>query len=88
MTRNEIDQLFVQNVQVLNTLSLASGSMVKALIQELENNGPCYIRLHNAVTGGHCVDFNVVEGSGGLVKDMAEALGLGLQAGTIEVPDA
>jgi hypothetical protein len=76
MTEHEIDQLFNANIAQLNKLNIASGSMIKALLQGLASNGPAYIQLSNATDGGHKVNYAFIQGDTSLVTRLASALGL------------
>lgn len=84
MRQEEIDKLFNSNMEELNKMNIASGSMVKALLQAIESNGPSYIRLSNAVVQGHRVSYSVVEGSAETVVKVAALLGLLLGDSFIE----
>ena len=76
LTDQEKDKLFEANVQEINKINVAAGSMVKGLIMELErNNRNTYIRLHNAVENGHVVFYDLVQGDKTLVSRLANALG-------------
>ena len=76
MTDNELDQLFEHNIQQINKMNVAAGSMVKGLIKELERGERrTYIKLSNPVTGGHAVDYEIVQGDRTLVARIARALG-------------
>jgi hypothetical protein len=76
LSEADLDLLFEANVQELNRMNVAAGSMVKGLILELERSGRnTYIRLHNAVAKGHDVDYEFVQGDRSLVGRIARALG-------------
>ncbi|MDQ3698666.1 MAG: N-acetylmuramoyl-L-alanine amidase [Gemmatimonadota bacterium] len=76
MGQDEVDALFQHNVQQINRMNVAAGSMVKGLVMELERNGRAtYIRLTNPAGGGHTVDYSVVQGDRSLVGRIARALG-------------
>ena len=85
MTHTEIDKLFNSNMEELNKMNVASGSMVKAFLQAIESNGATYVRLNNAVVQGHCVNYTLVEGDQTTIKNVAAALGLQLNDSVIEV---
>ncbi len=88
MTQQEVDLLFNDNLLQIDRMNIASGSMVKALIQAIESNGPTYIRLTDAEQNGHKVGYQVVDGDDSLLSTMASALGLNLSDSTIEVRHA
>lgn len=90
MTKEEITDLFNHNVQELNKMHIAAGSMVKGLIMELERkNRNTYIRLREAEDRGHVVFYDFKEGDIGLVKRIALALGFKQVTPTkLEVHDA
>ncbi|HOX24558.1 MAG TPA: peptidoglycan recognition family protein [Candidatus Krumholzibacteria bacterium] len=72
---DETAQLFADNVTELNKLKPAAGSLVKCLIMELERDArSTYIRLHDAVPGGHRVRYTFVRGRADLVGRLARAL--------------
>lgn len=76
MTDDEKDALFEHNVQELNRMNVAAGSMVKGLIMELERGDrDTYIRLRNPVSSGHKVNYDFVQGDAGLVFRVGTALG-------------
>lgn len=76
LTATEIEALFEANVQELNTMNVAAGSMVKGLIMELERGGRnTYLRLRDAVPGGHVIHYDFVQGAPDLVLRVAQALG-------------
>ncbi len=76
MTENELDQLFKDNIKQINQMNVAAGSMLKGLIMELERGERgTYIKLSNAVTDGHAVDYEFVQGDRTLVARIARALG-------------
>lgn len=73
---NEIDKdkLFEDNIQQINKMDVASGSMIKQVILELEQENT-FIQLSNAVENGHSVNYNVLEGKKELIYDFANFLG-------------
>ncbi len=76
LTEPEIEALFRQNMQELNKMYVAAGSMVKGLIMELERGDRrTYIRLKDAVPNGHVVHYELVQGDPKLVFSIARALG-------------
>ncbi len=88
MTPHDVEKLFVDNVNQLNKLDIASASMLKALIQALEDNGNVYIRLEGAEAGGHTVSFSYVAGNQAMIKVFATALGVVVAGDTLEVNHA
>jgi len=70
-----LEKLFVANMTELNKMHVPAGSMVKGLIMELERGGrSTYIRLHDAVAGGHGVQYDFVQGRRDLVGRVGRAL--------------
>ena len=70
----EIDALFAHNVRQLDRLDVAAGSLVKALLMELERRN-MYLRLADAALYGAGVRYEVVQGNRDLVGRLARALG-------------
>ena len=76
MTPSEIDQLFEHNIQQLDKMNVAAGSMVKGLIMELaRGDRNSYIRLRNPAPKGHTVEYEFVQGDRSLVGRLGRALG-------------
>ena len=76
MTPEMLDQLFENNAKELNQMDIAAGSLVKALLLELERgNRHAYIRLRNPVKDGHTIEYDLVEGDPAVVKRLARVLG-------------
>lgn len=76
LTPDEIEQLFAANVEQINQMYVAAGSMVKGLIMELaRDNRNTYIKLRDAVPNGHVVYYDFVQGDKTLVFRVARALG-------------
>jgi hypothetical protein len=69
-----LDALFESNIAQIANMSVAAGSSVKGLIMELGRRDT-HIRLTAAEAGGHKVKYELVTGSGQLVKRIATALG-------------
>ena len=88
MTSQELDQLLIHNTEELNKLNVASGSMIKAVLQGIVKNGSGYIRLHDATEGGHKVSYVHVEGDESLVTNLGEILGLMVTDTSLEAPHA
>ncbi len=77
MTDEDIDALFEHNVQEINKMNIAAGSMIKGLIMELQrDNRDTYIKLRDAVPNGHLVNYDFVKGDPNLVFRIGNALGL------------
>ena len=76
MTEEERKKLFEDNIKEINKMYVPAGSLVKNLIMELDrNNRNTYIKLHDAVTDGHVVHYDFLEGDKILVLNIANALG-------------
>jgi len=76
MIDEEKKKLFENNILEINKMNISAGSMIKNLIMELErDNRNTYIRLHDAVTNGHLIQYDFVEGDADLVIKIANALG-------------
>jgi hypothetical protein len=88
MSPQDIEELFIGNMNQLNILDIASASMLKALVQALEDNGNVYIHLEGAVAGGHAVSFSYVAGNQAMIEVFATALGVVVAGDTLEVNHA
>jgi hypothetical protein len=76
LSDKEKDELFEHNVQELNKMSVAAGSMVKGLIMELERKERnTYIKLRDPEVDGHKISYDFVAGDPKLVFRIANALG-------------
>ena len=76
MTKEEKDKLFENNVQEINKMNIAAGSMVKGLIMALDDkNRNTFIKLRDAVNNGHLVFYDFVSGNRKLVIDAANSQG-------------
>ncbi len=76
LTEQEKEKLFEDNINQINKMNVAAGSMVKGLIMELERGDrDTYIRLRDAEEDGHIVYYDFVQGDKGLVFRIAKALG-------------
>lgn len=76
MTDQEIEALFEHNAQQIDQMNVSAGSVVSALISELERNGRnTYIRLRNPAPRGHTVNYEFVQGGKALIARAARALG-------------
>ena len=77
--RDEPVSLFEHNIQQINVMNVAAGSMVKGLIMELDRAGrDTYIRLRDPEVGGHRVSYDFVSGQRDLVGRIGRALGFAL----------
>lgn len=74
LTREETDELFMHNIQEVNRMDIAAGSMIKGLIMELQRHN-IYIKLNSAVEKGHKVNYIFIEGEQDIVFKIARALG-------------
>jgi len=87
LTREKIDELFEHNIQEINGMNIAAGSMIKSLFMELTRRNT-YIKLHSAVNNGHKVNYEFLEGKRDMVFKFARALGLKkVTNDTLEVPN-
>lgn len=84
MNTQQIEKLFGENMMEVNKMNIASGSMIKALLQALESNGLVYIELSNAEPEGHKVKYIHKEGDKTLLIQIASALGLVISNNTLE----
>jgi len=75
LTDDELERLFVSNIEQFRTLDVAAGSLVKGLLMELERRDT-YIRLFYAEPGGHRVEYEFLSGDKDLVKRLAAAFGI------------
>ena len=74
LTSPEVERLFRDNVEQLAVLAPAAGSLVKALLMELERRRT-YLRLHDPVPDGHTIGWTLVRGDRAAVGRLARALG-------------
>ena len=89
MTDQEKDALFEQNVQVINQMDVAAGSMIKHVVHDLDRRGRnTYIALHDPAPDGHSVDYDFLEGDETLIGRIGRSLGLAVTASRLEVPGA
>lgn len=89
MRPDQISALFEANVQVINQMNVAAGSMVKGLIQELcRDDRNTYLRLSKPAPDGHKVTYSLEQGSADLVGRIGRALGLTIGPAQIEVPSS
>lgn len=72
----DLDALFEHNIQQINLMNVAAGSMVKGLIMELaRGTRNTHIRLRDPVARGHEVSYDFVSGDRELVGRIGRALG-------------
>lgn len=73
------DALFAHNLEQIDQMNVAAGSMVKGLIMELERGSrDTFIRLRDPDVGGHGVSYDFMKGDPGLVGRIGRALGFAL----------
>lgn len=71
--------LFTHNIEQINQMNVAAGSMVKGLIMELERGArDTFIRLRDPEQGGHGISYDFVRGDHALVGKIARSLGFAL----------
>ena len=90
ISNDEKDKLFKNNVLEIDKMNVSAGSMIKDLMMELERDDRnTYIKLHDAVPGGHIVHYDFIQGDPGLVFNIAHALGFkNVTSELLEVRDA
>ena len=88
LTQEQINQLFIDNTKEINKLNIASGSMIKALIQGIASNGNNFIRLSGGIEGGHKISYIHIEGNQDLIAAIGKALGLTVTDTTLEARHA
>jgi hypothetical protein len=74
LTSREIETLFAHNAERLNAMDVSAGSLVKALIMELERRGT-YLRLGTPAPHSHQIGYELVQGDHRHVPSLARALG-------------
>jgi hypothetical protein len=81
------NELFEHNIRQIDHMHISAGSMIKGLIMELQRDGrDTYIKLRDAVAGGHTVKYDLIKGDPALVVRIADALGFrSATADTLEV---
>ncbi|HLB37179.1 MAG TPA: N-acetylmuramoyl-L-alanine amidase [Gemmatimonadales bacterium] len=88
LTSREIESLFARNVGHLNRMDAAAGSLVKALLMELERR-QTYLRLEMPEEGAHAIRYDVIQGDRRRVPPLARALGFkNMTDRLLEVRDA
>ena len=70
----DIEALFQENVRRIDAMHVAAGSLVKALIMELERRR-IYVRLGEPKAGAHSIGYEVVRGDRRDIPRLARALG-------------
>jgi len=89
LSKEEIEELLKWNNEQRDKMALGAGSLVGALLDELERNGKTYIRLENPAPGGHTVDYTLVQGKQNIIAPIAEFLGFKkVTDSTLEIYDA
>ncbi len=74
LTSRTIEALFQGNAQRIDAMDVAAGSLVKALLMELERRRT-YLKLAEPKAGAHAIGYEVVQGSAQNVRSLAHALG-------------
>lgn len=75
LSKSEIDELFAWNAEQRDKMEIGAGSLVGALIDELEENAETYIRLDNPEPKGYTCDYKLVQGRQDLIAPIGIALG-------------
>lgn len=73
LTSREIETLFAENTRHIDAMDVAAGSLVKALIMELERRR-IYVRLAEPVAGAHTIGYETIQGDRREVRRLARAL--------------
>jgi hypothetical protein len=88
LTTRRIETLFAENMRRINVMDTAAGSLIKALLMELERRNT-YLELGEPAPGAHAVAYTLAQGSVDDVRRVAKALGLVLGPnGRLEVRHA
>jgi hypothetical protein len=88
LTPDEIEALFHRNVRRLDRMDVAAGSLVKALMMELDRRRT-YVELNTPDPGAHDIGYDLVHGDAQDVSRVAKALGFERVTDTeLEVPHA
>jgi hypothetical protein len=74
LTPVEVESLFRWNTRRLDRMNVAAGSLVKALLMELERRG-VYLKLETPALDSHAVEYTVAQGDAGQVPRLAFGLG-------------
>jgi hypothetical protein len=74
LTSHDVERLFRDNTTALNVLAPGAGSLVKALLMELERRRT-FVRLHDPTPDGHTIGYTLVRGDRRQVGRLARALG-------------
>jgi hypothetical protein len=84
-SKSLIMQVFDRSARYLNKMDVAAGSMVKALLMELERRFTVLV-LDEPSTGAHRIGYHIMVGEGKTVKSVARALGFtNVTSQTLEV---
>jgi len=74
LTSHDVERLFHDNMTQLDVLAPAAGSLVKALLMELERRRT-FLRLTDPTPGGHTIGYTLLQGDRRHVRRLAHALG-------------
>ena len=74
LTSREIEALFTENARRIDAMDVAAGSLVKALMMELERRRT-YLTLAEPEPGAHMIAYEVAQGDRREVLRLAKALG-------------
>lgn len=86
MTENEIEALLRHNTVQTNTMHVSAGSVIQALLTELDRSGRnTYVRLTDPAAGGRRVEYEFVQGDRRLVKRVSRLFGIRTTDTTLEV---
>lgn len=89
LSKEEIDELFNWNSEQRDKMAVGAGSLVGALLDELERNGKTYIRLKNPAPKGHSIEYILVQGRQDIIAPIAKFLGFKkVTDSTLEIHDA
>jgi hypothetical protein len=88
LTSREIESLFEENARRIDAMDVAAGSLVKALLMELERRRT-YVRLAEPAPGAHVIGYEMAQGDCSTVLRVASALGFArVSDRLLEVRDA
>ena len=74
LTQSDVASLFARNARSLDRMDTAAGSLVKALLLELQRRHT-YLQLELPSPGAHAVGYDVIQGERRHVGPLARALG-------------
>ncbi|MBI3982038.1 MAG: N-acetylmuramoyl-L-alanine amidase [Gemmatimonadetes bacterium] len=75
LNHRDLLALFQENVRRLDRMATAAGSLVKALLMELERRGT-YVQLTEPPAGARTIGYRMVQGDAAEVRAIARALGI------------